>query len=107
MTTKHMLLVIALLLPATGACVTELGDADPAEASTVEQGLSFASMSGNCYASGGYYWCQDYYTSKWCTSSYNANGWDWKDCSWDGWNASGTLYCSNGWQWGASHVHCD
>lgn len=102
------LLVLVGLLVGAGGCAAEAGDAQHDEpAATTEQALAFASMSGNCYWGGGYTWCQDYYTAKWCTSSYSSGGWDWTNCAWKGWNRDGSLYCSNGWQWGSSHKHCD
>lgn len=109
MTRTAVLLALVATLAAPLGCAVPAEEAHPDDEPTgsTHEALSFASMTGNCYSSGGEYWCQDYYTSKWCTRSYNANGWDWKNCSWTGWNRDNTLYCSNGWQWGSTHVHCD
>lgn len=106
--TLQWIALMGLLVGASG-CAAEAGDAHHQDepTATIDQALAFASPSGNCYSSGGQYWCQDYYTAKWCTTAHSANGWDWKNCTWNGWNSNGTLYCSNGWQWGASHLHCD
>jgi hypothetical protein len=100
-----MLMVVALV----AGCAVE---AEPGE-SAVEQDLSppTGTVSNYCTPSGGYNWCQDFYTGKWCTNARTANGWDLTYCNWSGWNDQGN-YCGNpryypDHEWAQGHLHCD
>jgi len=66
--------------------------------------IDLTTLSGACYWGSGQYWCNDYYTKKWCTGSVSGHGWDWTACTWTGWD--GDRYCHQGWQWAQSHAHC-
>ena len=87
-------------------------DEDPDDTSTVEQDiLPPSGVSSYCTFSGGYNWCQDWYTKKWCTNSYTARGWDLTYCDWSGWSSNGN-YCGNptyypNHEWAQDHTHCD
>jgi hypothetical protein len=84
----------------------------PEEEHHLDQADTNTSVVNYCLWSSGSYWCQDFYTSKWCTHAVSANGWDYTACQWRGWNAQG-VFCGTdypgyaaGWQWGESHWHC-
>ena len=91
----------ALLLP---ACLAADASDDP-ELSQVEQHTT-PTVNDYCYTSGSSTWCQDYWTSKWCTNGTYTYGWDYDGCYWSGWKDN--VYCTNGWQWDArqTHLHC-
>src|SRR5262245_11678541 len=94
---------IALALWLGGCALDDLDDHD---VSSVEQHTN-PSTSNYCFTQGGSYWCQDFYTAKWCTGSFWANGWDHTGCTWKGWNGRG-VYCTDGWLWDSTqqHEHC-
>src|SRR5678815_3647915 len=104
MRTMLTVLMVAVL---TG-CVVEV-DAGADEATgIVEQADSTVTPVTNCSWSGGYYWCKDVYSGKWCTNAYTAHGWDLTYCNWSGWNSAGN-YCGNptyypNYEWAQSHT---
>jgi hypothetical protein len=62
-------------------------------------------------------YCQDAYTEVWCTDYEATAGWDYRSCTWTGWNnpsgvptkldVAGTVYCYKGiYVWGQAHLHC-
>jgi hypothetical protein len=102
-------LVLLAVLAAAGCGV----EPDPAsEPVTIEPFDSNAAVDNDCVYSGGSYWCQDWYTDKWCTNSVNESAWDYTGCTWTGWSASGVFCGTNvpgyaaGWSWGQAHTHC-
>jgi hypothetical protein len=91
-------------------CAVDGGGGEPAE-SQVEQNDLNSTPVNNCAYSGGYNWCQDFYSGKWCTDAHSTTGWDLSYCTWSGWNAEGN-YCGNpsyypDHEWGHAHLHCD
>jgi hypothetical protein len=103
--------LVTWLSTGTAGCALEVAETEDVAAAEdhehvgeAEHAIELQSLSGACYWGSGQYWCQDYYTKKWCTGSKAGHGWDWTSCDWDGWN--GDRYCDGGWQWAQSHQHC-
>lgn len=105
-------LLLTLTLAICGGCALDDTKADETVGTTV-QALTGGSLNASCNYYGGTYWCQDYYTAKWCTNATTKDAWDYTRCTWTGWNASGEFCGTNvpgysaGWEWGQNHVHCD
>jgi hypothetical protein len=113
--------VLALALTtAQGGCAVASSPPDEAHVGVDEQASprngGATAVLVDCYTSGSSYWCQDWYSQKWCTDAAYAYAWDWTGCNWSGWNnpagtptradAQGTVDCSDGYSWGQYHLHC-
>jgi hypothetical protein len=104
------MLALALITAQTCGCGSpspQFDDARVAPEQSVQPEENPPSYAPYCYSGGGSYWCQDWFSQKWCTNYEYANGWDWTGCRWSGWSSEGQ-YCSNGYLWDSNgtHVHC-
>jgi hypothetical protein len=101
-------LMVTIVLAMAVGCAT-----DPAEVATVEQYDNNTSVVNYCTWASGSLWCQDYYTSGWCTNGVDTQAWDYTGCTWKGWSSDG-VFCGTGvpgytagYEWGKRHTHCN
>jgi len=96
---------------ADGSAAAEGSDQTPIAVEPLDNNTAVVNY---CTWSQGSYWCQDYYTTDWCTNGVWETAWDYTGCTWRGWNSSGTAFCGTnypgytaGYEWGEPHLHCN